>query len=50
MSFFLETFPSPIGDLTAVADEDALLMLEFSDATALDTKLQQYFSPQQIIA
>lgn len=36
------TFPSPLGELIALADDEHLVLLEFSDSPLLAKKLEQF--------
>ncbi len=38
MPIYSTSFSSPLGELTAVADEDTLLLLEFGDSKELQKK------------
>jgi O6-methylguanine-DNA--protein-cysteine methyltransferase len=41
MPFCLSTFSSPLGELTVVGSDDALVFLDFSDSKELQSKIER---------
>lgn len=49
MPFCLSTFPSPLGELTVVGSDDALVFLDFSDSKELQRKIERIETHLQTI-